>query len=119
MIASVYFFRGSAWAGTVAARAGVQPASERDLRERLVAVNTLDAPFTVTDAGDGRMAVTWRFADAKWVDLARAHGMRRTHRILLDFDDRTKTVYPTDQRSSVDWSARASGGAHGAQGPWR
>ena len=109
VIASVYFFRGSTWAGTVAARAGVQPVSERDLRERLVAVNRLDAPFSVTDAGDGRMAVTWRFADAKWVDLARAHSMRRTHRIVLDFDDRTKTVYATDQQSSLDWSAGASG----------
>ena len=111
IIASVYFFKGSAWAGTVPARPGVPAASASDLRERLLAVNSLDAPFAVTDAGNGRMVVTWRFADAKWVDLARAHGMRRTHRIVLDVDDRTKTVYPRDQHSGIDWSAGPSGGS--------
>ena len=111
VITSVYFFRGSAWAGTITARDGVQPATERELRERILAVNALDAPFTVANAGNGRMTVTWRFADAKWIDLARAHGMRRTHRIVLDFDERTRTVYPTDEQSRLDWSAGANGGA--------
>ena len=111
IITTLYFFRVSGWAATIKARPGasVQPASE--VRERLLAVNELDTPFRVSEQGDGRLAVTWRFADAKWVDLARAHGMRRTHRILLEIDDRKKTVYPTEQQSRLDWSAGASGGA--------
>ena len=67
--------------------------------------------MTAAEQSDGRVAVTWRFGDAKWVDLARAHGMRRTHRILLELDDRSKTVYPTEQQSRLDWSAGAEGGA--------
>ncbi len=111
MIASVYFFRGAAWAGTVPGRTGVSAQPAHELRQRLLAVNSLDAPLTVTEQDDGRIAVTWRFADAKWVDHARAHGMRRTHRILLELDEESKTVYPTDQQSRLDWSAGATGGA--------
>jgi len=111
MITTLYFFRVSGWAATIPAKPGVpvRPASE--VRERLLAVNELDTPFRVSEQSDGRLAVTWRFADAKWVDLARAHGMRRTHRILLEIDERARTVYPTEQQSRLDWSAGASGGA--------
>jgi hypothetical protein len=111
IIASVYFFRGAAWAGTIPAREGVAPRPLQDVRQRLLSVNSVEAPFTVVEQGDGRIAVTWRFADAKWVDLARAHGMRNTHRILLELDERSKTVYPTEQYSRLDWSAGANGGS--------
>ena len=110
IIASAWFFRGAAWAGTVAAREGVAPQSAEVLRRRLLEVSELDVPVTVTERPDGRIAVTWRFADAKWVDLARARGMQRTHRILLELDERSRTVYPTEQQSRLDWSAGASGG---------
>lgn len=43
--------------------------------------------------------------------MARAHGMRRTHRILLELDERTRTAYPTEQYSRLDWSAGANGGS--------
>ena len=109
-IATVWAFRGSAWAATIPARPGVA-APARDLRERVLTVNSIDAPFTVTERDDGRIAVTWRFADAKWVDHARAHGMRRTHRILLELDEPSRTVYPTEQQSRLDWSAGAQGGS--------
>ena len=111
VLATVWAFKGSAWAATIDARRGAQAQHASDLRERLLAVNSVDAPFTVTDRDDGRIAVTWRFADAKWVDHARAHGMRRTHRILLELDEPTRTVYPTEQQSRLDWSAGAQGGA--------
>jgi hypothetical protein len=111
IIATLFFFKGSAWAATVRARDGVpvQPATE--LRERLLGTNTIDAPFTVAEREDGKVMVTWRFADAKWVDLARAHGMRNTHRIILELDEASKTVYPTEQYTRMDWSAGAGGGS--------
>ena len=110
VVTSLWFFRGAAWAGTVPALDGVAVQSAQELRQRLLALTSLDAPFTVTEQSDGRIAVTWRFADAKWVDLARAHGMRHTHRILLELDERSRTVYPTEQQSRLDWSAGANGG---------
>jgi len=110
VIASLWFFRGAAWAATVAAREGVLPRPSDALRQQLLGVGELDVPLDVREQSDGRIAVTWRFADAKWVDLARAHGMRRTHRILLELDERSRTVYPTEQQSRLDWSAGANGG---------
>ena len=110
MVATVYFFRGAAWAGTIPAREGVSAQPAQELRHRLLAVNALDAPFAVAEQPDGRIAVTWRFADAKWVDHARAHGLRRTHRMLLELDESSRTVYPTEQHSQLDWSAGPGGG---------
>lgn len=111
-----YFFRAAAWASESPARAGVAPVDAMTLRQRLLEVNALDAPFTVeADANDSSMlVVTWRYADAKWVDLARARGMRRTHRILMKLDERAGIVRPTEQVSSMDWSV----GKGGADAQW-
>ena len=111
IIATLYFFKASAWAATTPARPGVAPQPASEIRDRLLAVNSLDAPFTASEREDGKIVVTWRFADAKWVDLARAHGMRNTHRIILELDEATKTVYPTEQFTRMDWSAGAGGGS--------
>ena len=111
IIATLYFFKASAWAATTPAQPGVVPQPASEIRDRLLAVNALDAPFAVTERDDGKIVVTWKFADAKWIDLARAHGMRNTHRIILELDDATKTVYPTEQYTRMDWSAGADGGS--------
>ena len=110
-VATLYFFKVSAWAATIPAPAGAPAQPTSELRGRLLAVNSIDAPFSVSEREDGKIVVTWRFADAKWVDLARAHGMRNTHRIVLELDDATKTVYPTEQYTRMDWSAGAGGGS--------
>lgn len=111
-LATVWFFKGSSWAASVPAVTGVQPVPAGELRQRLLGINALEVPFTVEEESPGgRILVTWRFADARWVDLARAHGMRRTHRLLLELDDGRHVVRPTEQFSSLDWSAGPRGGA--------
>lgn len=110
--ATLWFFKGSSWAATVPAVAGVEPLGASALRQRLLAVNQVEAPFTVEEeTPGGRIVVTWRFADARWVDLARAHGMRRTHRLLLELDPARSVVRPTEQYSALDWSAGPGGGS--------
>lgn len=111
VVATLWFFKGSTWASTVPAMAGVEPLSAEALRQRLLAANQVEAPFVVaSEEPGGRLVVTWRFADAKWVDLARAHGMRRTHRLLLELDAARQVVRPTEQFSALDWSAGPRGG---------
>ncbi|MBC8088715.1 MAG: hypothetical protein H7Z40_15735 [Phycisphaerae bacterium] len=109
--ATVWFFRMSAWASEVPAAKDSVPAESGVLRERLLAINKLDVPFTITPSDDDANAliVTWRYADAKWMDMARVHGMRRTHRIILNLDGDDATVRPTEQMTSMDWSASAGG----------
>lgn len=106
-----WFFRGSSWAATTEPKPGVTVQSAEEVRRRLLAVNNLDVPYTVREDGRNRFIVSYRFGDAKWVDLARAHGMSRTHRIIMELDESSHSVRPTEQASRLDWSAGLDGGS--------
>lgn len=111
--AVVWFFRMSMWASEVVPEPNVRPVDVAMLRNRLMDVNKLDVPFTIAPSPDDAsvLVVTWRYADAKWIDLARAHGIRRTHRIIMRLDEEHATVRPTEQMSMLDWDAGKSGGS--------
>jgi hypothetical protein len=83
---------------------------------RIESINASDIPFCI-DRGEreNELIATWRYGDAKWVDLARAHGMRRVHRIKLTLDESDHTVRATDFASNYDWSA----GRGGASIEWK
>lgn len=108
VIYTFWFFKGSAWAGSSPAEPGAVAVSSGELATRLEAVNALDVPFRV-ERGEqpNEFFATWRYADAKWVDLARAHGMRRTFRMRLILDESAHTVRATDYTADFDWSAGA------------
>jgi hypothetical protein len=109
-IVVLYFFKGSAWAGTHRAKTGVAPVTATELASRLEAINTLDVPFQIErGTKPNELFATWRYADAKWVDLARARGMKRTLRIRMVLDEASGTVRATDYAASFDWSAGRGG----------
>ena len=113
---TVWFFKGAAWASSSPAVAGVSAATATELATRLEAINTLDVPFRVEHgASANEFFATWRYADAKWVDHARAHGLRRTFRIRLMLDEAAHTVRATDYAAGYDWSA----GDDGARAEWQ
>ena len=111
-----WFFKGAAWAGSTPARANVQPLMTAELAARLESINTLDVPFRI-ERGDreNEFFATWRYADAKWIDLARAHGLRRVHRIKMTLDPESHVVRATDYAAAHDWSA----GKGGARLEWK
>ena len=112
LAAVLWFWRGAEWAASVPPIKGVHPVARDELRRRLLSIEAVDVPFTVREESPGgRLIATWRFADAKWIDLARARGMRATHRIVLELDAATRSVRAQDQFSAVDWSAGADGGS--------
>ncbi len=116
LLATLWFFRGSTWAASTPAETGATPSTAQELRRRLLAINDLDVPFTVEEeSSHGRIAVTWRFSDARWITAARAHGVRRMHRLVLELDEPRRAVRPTEYISAVDWSA----GPRGAALEWR
>ncbi len=111
-----YFFKGAAWASGKSAAAGVQPVPAADLTSRIEAINALDVPFRIERGTEpGEFFATWRYADAKWINHARAHGMRRVHRIRFVLDGSAHVVRSTDFSASHDWSA----GADGARIEWK
>lgn len=110
------FFRGAVWASAVPSVPHVEPVSEAELLARLLAIAGPDVPFTITAAEDGRRLVaTWRFADARWLDLARARSMRYVARVVLDLDAGANVVRVTEQLTRFDGSA----GLDGASLEWR
>ena len=110
----IAFFKGAAWAGTVAPVADVEVASEWDLRGSLRAIDSADLPFAITEEGD-RVVATWRFADARWLDLARARRLQYTQRVVLELDPSSRVVRVTEQMTRLD----ASAGFGGASAEWR
>ncbi|MEO5960090.1 MAG: hypothetical protein ABIR80_13315, partial [Opitutaceae bacterium] len=112
----LWFFKGAAWASSSPAAATGSAVSATELAARLESVNTLDVPFRV-ERGErpDEFVATWRYADAKWVDQARAHGLRHTFRIRLKLDEAARVVRATDYIAGYDWSA----GADGARLEWK
>lgn len=115
-IVVAYYFKGAAWAGTSPAKPGVALLSAGEVAHRLESVNELDVPFQIEHGTQpNEFFATWRYADAKWIDLHRARGMKRTLRIRMVLDEATRTVRATDYVASFDWSA----GRGGANLEWK
>ena len=65
--------------------------------------------------GDGStIDIIWRYADARWIDHASVHGMRRVHKISMTLDEPSHTARVLEYWSAMDWSA----GGNGANIQW-
>jgi hypothetical protein len=101
-----WFFKASAWSTRTEATPGTKAVELATLRDRLLAVNHGTTPVTVSVGDDGEtVTVDWRYADAQWFDLMRAHKMRRTQRLVLHLDAAAKKVRVREYWSSFDASA--------------
>ncbi|MCW5892030.1 MAG: hypothetical protein KIT14_16015 [bacterium] len=113
LLVVLWFFKGLTWA-TEARPTTAAPQPAAALSQRLLALGRADVPFGVTPGpGDGEVQATWCWADARWIDLARARGVRRTHRFVLALDEAAHVVRVREYWSAWDWSA-GRGGAHAA-----
>lgn len=105
LLYTVAMFRGGAWAARVSPQPGVPPVPLETLRQRLLAINDLDVPFRVTEGKHGRLVAEWRIADARWVGLMGAGGLRIAHRIHLRLDAATLRVRAVTVQRSIGWRA--------------
>jgi hypothetical protein len=111
-----WFFKGATWASSSPPTAGTPIATASELTSRLLAINQSDTPFTLVKGNSPQEFIAdWRYADAKWINLARVHGMKRTFRIRLTLDESSRSVRATDYVASFDWSA----GGHSASIEWQ
>lgn len=114
-LAVFWFFKASAWSARQAPQTGARPEPAELLRHRLLAVNQQSVPVQVTTSPDGQtIEINWRYADAQWLDLMRAHKMRRTHKLVLALDESSRKVRVREYWSAFD----ASAGLGGAQLKW-
>ena len=100
----------AAIAGNVGRTLMMWVAADRDSVERLLAVRFLESPITIGPGrADDQLVVDWKYADAKWADHARAHGMRKTHRLILELDEATRTVRCREFHTESGWDAGMAG----------
>lgn len=100
------FGRLASWASAVPALAGVRPVAAETLMRTLLDINRRDVPYALSRGSHGNeIIVDWRYADAKWLDLMRIHGMSKGYRLVLRLDEATHTVRAQDRYASFDWSA--------------
>lgn len=111
LVVVAYFLKGSAWAGGEPAVAGAAVRDEAELARQFAQLGAAaGAPFTVErGANEHEWLVTWRYADATWLDHARAHGLRKIHRLRIVLDGAGRTARVTDFESDFDWDAGADG----------
>jgi len=100
------FGRVASWAGSEPAVPGVPPIAKEVLISRLLALNQQDIPFAVSRGSRANeLVIDWRYADAKWLDLMRLHGMSKGYRLVLRFDEGAHNARAQDRYASFDWSA--------------
>ena len=104
-LAVFWFFKGSAWSVRQPAHPGVRAEPAALLRDRLLALNQQNVPVQVVAAPNESLEITWRYADAQWLDLMRAHKMRRTHKLVIALDEHSHTARVLEYWSAFDASA--------------
>ncbi|MCP5558989.1 MAG: hypothetical protein H7A55_14690 [Verrucomicrobiaceae bacterium] len=109
IVYSVWFFKGLVWSSSARPVPGAPIVPQNELVARLLAINDLDVPFTITK-GDSpnELIADWRYADAKWIDLALARGMTKAFRVRLTLDEAAHVVRSNDYTTEYDWSAGCS-----------
>ena len=119
LLVSWFYLRLAPWATEVEPQVVASPASAQLLKERLLAVRFLDSPITIAPgSADDELLVDWKYADAKWVDHARAHGLRASHRLILELDETTRTVRGREFHTESAWDAGLGGASIRWKASW-
>lgn len=110
LFVSWVFLRLASWAASYPPPPGVAPQSADELRERLLALDRAGLPFTLRlERRHDELIAEWRYADATWLDLMRAHRLRYLIRYRLRLDETTHRVRVLEYRAAFDASAGTGG----------
>ena len=120
LFVSWLFLRLVTWATEVAPQPVANAVGAGTLKERLFGVRFLNSPITVGPGRvDDQLVVDWKYADATWADHARAHGMRKSHRLILELDEATRIVRCREFHSESGWDAGAGGASIQWKASWK
>lgn len=99
----LFLARGGAWAGRLPPPETIAPADAETLRQRLLAISTLNQPFHLVEERPGQLVAQWRLADPDWMSVMATSGIRRAHRFYLDIDEGTRTVRVLEKTYKIGW----------------
>ena len=104
------FLRLSAWAASHAPEPELPVLPGPLLRQQLLQLAREDLPFTlVPGERPDELIAEWRYADATWLDLMRAHRLRRLVRYRLRLDEARAAVRVREFHAAFDASAGHGG----------
>ncbi len=107
--ATLWFFRGSAWAARVPPRIDAPLLDLTALRQRIVASGAGDSLRRVVEEADGSITVEWSTADQRWIDLAGLHQINEIQRLVLRPDPQTRSVIVEEFTRRYDRSVGVAG----------
>jgi hypothetical protein len=99
--------RVASWSATVLPKPGIEPVSESELRQRLLAINETDSPLQVIEGMKGKMDIVWRLADAKWAGLLTLNKIKRTQIIRIKPSGKDAACRAMDITKTIRGSADA------------
>ena len=97
--------RVASWAAAIRPKPGISAVSEPELRQRLLAINTMDVPFRVVERSGKKLDIVWRLADAKWIGLMTANKVSRVEIMRLRLSDHDKSCRAVEISKAIKASA--------------
>ncbi len=87
----------------IAANPGVARSSRADLHAAILALNSEDKPWVVTQGGPEKadLVAEWKMTDREWGNVFRDVKMKQTVQILIKFDDAAGEVRSVDLTRTV------------------
>ncbi len=86
----------------------VAPVPQRVLQEKLLGLNAVQVPFSVSSGAGGKggdLVAEWKIVDAEWYEIFAKAGLEKSHKIYLTFDDKGKEVRVLEESWDVEWRA--------------
>ncbi|EIC20430.1 hypothetical protein Thi970DRAFT_04065 [Thiorhodovibrio frisius] len=106
------WLRMASWAAGIDRASGIQPLPVESLRARLLAINETDAPFMLQPGKQqNELIAEWKYADAKWVGIMAAGGLKSVARIKLRLDGKSCKVRSQDTLCRLRWTGAAGSGS--------
>ena len=94
--------------GIKAPQEGVAPVPADDLKQRLLALNDGQVPFSVSGGPGGEggdVVAQWKIVDAQWYEIFARAGLEKTHRIYVTLDQGRGEARVLEESWDVEWRA--------------
>ncbi len=102
--------RMGSWAGSIERKSNTSPVPQNELYKQLLALNDQDNPFSIQPGKHhNELVVEWKYADAKWLGLMSAEGLKSMAKIKLRLDEGPQQVRTQDTLYRIRWHASAQG----------
>lgn len=118
LVALVFAVAATAWAikrarrgMRSAARSGIAAVPKSELKRILLQLNNQQHPFRLDTSPKTDLAIEWRVADARWIELLGRASEKLTYQAWILLDEPTQTVKYWEQLLETKLVAGGAGGA--------